>query len=107
MSRRRWSRLASISAGSTRRPSCRAAWRMPSGCSATRSYDRTSERPRSGRRNEGPMPISIMKQGDVLIVCIQAAPTDQDLLDLRDELAQKVGRLHSRGVVIDVSVLDV
>jgi rsbT antagonist protein RsbS len=53
------------------------------------------------------MPIPIMKQGDVLIVCIQAAPTDQDLLDLRDELAQKVGRLHSRGVVIDVSVLDV
>jgi rsbT antagonist protein RsbS len=53
------------------------------------------------------MSIPIMKQGDVLIVCIQAAPTDQDLLDLRDELAQKVGRLRSRGVVIDVSVLDV
>jgi rsbT antagonist protein RsbS len=53
------------------------------------------------------MPIPIMKQGDVLIACIQAAPTDQDLVQLRDELAEKVGRFRSRGVVIDVSVLDV
>jgi rsbT antagonist protein RsbS len=53
------------------------------------------------------MAISILKQGDVLIACLQAAPTDQDLVQLKDELADKVGRLRSRGVVIDVSVLDV
>ena len=53
------------------------------------------------------MAISILKQGDVLIACLQAAPTDQDLVQLKDELAEKVGRLRSRGVVIDVSVLDV
>jgi rsbT antagonist protein RsbS len=53
------------------------------------------------------MPIPILKQGDVLIACLQAAPTDRDLVQLKDELAEKVGRLRSRGVVIDVSVLDV
>jgi rsbT antagonist protein RsbS len=53
------------------------------------------------------MAIPILKQGDVLIACIQAAPTDQDLLQLRDDLADRVGRLRSRGVVIDVSALDV
>jgi rsbT antagonist protein RsbS len=53
------------------------------------------------------MAISILKQGDILIACLQAAPTDQDLVQLKDELAEKVGRLRSRGVLIDVSVLDV
>jgi rsbT antagonist protein RsbS len=53
------------------------------------------------------MPIPILKQGDVLIACLQSAATDQDLVQLRDELAEKVGRLRSRGVVIDVSVVDV
>jgi rsbT antagonist protein RsbS len=53
------------------------------------------------------MPIPTLKQGDVLIACLQSAATDQDLVQLRDELAEKVGRLRSRGVVIDVSVLDV
>ena len=53
------------------------------------------------------MPIPILKQGDALIACLQSATTDQDLVQLRDELAEKVGRLRSRGVVIDVSALDV
>jgi rsbT antagonist protein RsbS len=53
------------------------------------------------------MAISVLKQGDVLIACLQAAPTDQDLVQLKDDLAEKVGRLRSRGVVIDVSALDV
>jgi rsbT antagonist protein RsbS len=49
----------------------------------------------------------ILKQGDVLIVSFQAALTDAELAELRDELTQRVGRLHSRGVIIDVSALDV
>ena len=53
------------------------------------------------------MSIPVLKQGDVLIACLQSAPTDQDLVRLRDELAEQVGRLRSRGVVIDVSALDV
>jgi rsbT antagonist protein RsbS len=51
--------------------------------------------------------VPILKQGDVLIVSIQAALTDHDLLQLKDELAGKVGRFRSRGVVIDVTALDV
>lgn len=53
------------------------------------------------------MPIPVLKQGTILIACMQSAPTDQELVQLKDELADKVGRLRSRGVVIDVSVLDV
>lgn len=53
------------------------------------------------------MPVPVLKQGDVLIASIQSALTDRDLLQLRDELADKVGRFRSRGVVIDVTALDV
>ena len=53
------------------------------------------------------MAIPILKQGDVLIVSVQAASTDQDLVQLRDDLAARVGQLRSHGVVIDVSALDV
>jgi rsbT antagonist protein RsbS len=51
--------------------------------------------------------IPILKQGDVLIASLQADPTDNDLIQLKDELAERIGRLRSRGVVIDVSALDV
>src|SRR5881394_2703577 len=53
------------------------------------------------------MPVPILKQGDVLIASIQAALSDRDLLDFRDEVADRVGRLRSRGLIIDVSALDV
>ena len=53
------------------------------------------------------MAIPILKQGDTLIVSMQASPTDGDLLQLQDDLADRVGRFRSRGVVIDVSALDV
>ena len=53
------------------------------------------------------MPVPILKQGDCLIASIQAALTDADLLDLRDELSERVGRHRSKGVIIDVTVLDV
>jgi rsbT antagonist protein RsbS len=43
----------------------------------------------------------------VLIASIQAALTDKELLQLRDELVESVGRFRSRGVVIDVTALDV
>jgi len=51
--------------------------------------------------------VPILKQGGILIASIQAALTDKDLLQLKDELAQKVGRFRSHGVVIDVTALDV
>lgn len=53
------------------------------------------------------MPVPILKQGHVLIASIQAALTDHDLIQLKDELAEKVGRFRSRGVIIDVTALDV
>lgn len=53
------------------------------------------------------MAVPILKQGDVLIASIQAALSDADLAELQDALAERVGRLRSRGVVIDVTALDV
>ena len=53
------------------------------------------------------MPVPILKQGDVLIASIQAALSDRDLEQLRDDLAGKVGQFRTRGVVIDVTALDV
>jgi len=51
--------------------------------------------------------VPILKQGDVLIVSMQAALSDKDLLQLRDELAQQVGQKRARGVIIDLTALDV
>ena len=51
--------------------------------------------------------VPLLKLGDVLIVTVQAALTDAQLIDLRTELADRVGRLRSKGVVVDVSLLDV
>lgn len=53
------------------------------------------------------MPVPILKQGDVLIASMQAALSDADLAELRDDLAERVGRLRTRGVIIDVTALDV
>jgi rsbT antagonist protein RsbS len=53
------------------------------------------------------LPVPILKQADVLIASIQSALSDQDLLQLRDELTDRVGCQRTRGVVIDVTSLDV
>lgn len=53
------------------------------------------------------MPVPILKQGEMLIASIQSNLNDQDLMQLKDEIAEKVGRFKSRGVVLDVSILDV
>jgi rsbT antagonist protein RsbS len=53
------------------------------------------------------MLVPILKQGDYLIASIQAALSDTDLLRLRDDVVEQVGRFRSRGVIIDVTVLDV
>jgi rsbT antagonist protein RsbS len=53
------------------------------------------------------MQVPILKQGHYLIATIQSALTDADLIELRDELATRVGKQRSLGVVIDVTVLDV
>lgn len=53
------------------------------------------------------MSVPILKQGDILIASILTALSDRDLLQLRDELAERVGRFRARGVIIDVAALDV
>lgn len=53
------------------------------------------------------MSVPILKQGGVLIASIQVAQTDAELLALRDRLAAQVGDERARGVIIDVSALDV
>jgi rsbT antagonist protein RsbS len=51
--------------------------------------------------------VPILKHGDVLVASILAALSDEDLEQLRDGLAERVGRHRSRGVIIDVTALDV
>jgi len=53
------------------------------------------------------MHVPILKQGGYLIASIQSALSDTDLIQLRDDLAERVGQFRSRGVIIDVTVLDV
>ena len=53
------------------------------------------------------MRVPILKQGDYVIASIQSALTDEDLLQLRDDLAAHVGKYRSKGVIVDVTVLDV
>src|SRR5689334_7423691 len=53
------------------------------------------------------MRVPILKQRDYLIASIQSALSDADLLHLRDDLAEGIGRHRSRGAIIDVALLDV
>ena len=53
------------------------------------------------------MGVPILKEGRYLIATIQTAPTDTDLQGLRDGLIAQVGRYRARGVIIDVTALDV
>lgn len=53
------------------------------------------------------MRVPILRQGPYLIASIQAALTDEDLLHLCQEVVERVGQYRSRGVILDVTVLDV
>ena len=53
------------------------------------------------------MPVPVLKQGSYLIASIQSALTDADLTRLRDDLLQRTGHHRTRGVIVDVTVLDV
>jgi len=51
--------------------------------------------------------VPILKQGDYLIASIQTALSDTDVLELRDELLERAGSLRSKGIIVDVTALDV
>ena len=53
------------------------------------------------------MTVAILRQRDYLIASIQSDLTDQQILAFRDDLAERVGRLRARGVIVDVTALDV
>jgi len=53
------------------------------------------------------MSVAILQQGDYLIASIQSDLSDTEVIELRRELAELVGRNRLRGIVIDVGALDV
>ncbi|HJQ98507.1 MAG TPA: STAS domain-containing protein [Candidatus Polarisedimenticolaceae bacterium] len=53
------------------------------------------------------MEVPILKQGPYLIATIQTALHDADLVQLRDAIVEKVGKLRAKGVIVDVTALDV
>jgi rsbT antagonist protein RsbS len=53
------------------------------------------------------MKVPILKQGNFLIASIQGALTDTDLTSLQENLVCAVRNNRSKGVIIDVTVLDV
>ena len=53
------------------------------------------------------MSVAILRQGDYIIASIQSDLSDSEVLELRHELAEMVGRQRCHGIVIDVAALDV
>ena len=53
------------------------------------------------------MSVAILRQDDVLIASVQSDLSDTQVLALRDELAEQVGRHRAHGIVVDVTALDV
>jgi len=51
--------------------------------------------------------VPILKQGAYLMATIQSALSDTDFLKLRDALVSKVGQYRSRGVILDLTAVDV
>jgi rsbT antagonist protein RsbS len=53
------------------------------------------------------MSVPILKQGQLLIASIQSSLRDTELRQLQDDLVVQVGKAHARGVIVDVTALDV
>ena len=53
------------------------------------------------------MQVPILKQGANLIATVQTALSDADFEHLRRSLMSQVGRYRSRGVIVDVTAVDV
>jgi len=51
--------------------------------------------------------IPILKMGDCLLVTIQVDMHDRLAMQLQDDLTEKVSETRARGVLIDISALDV
>ncbi len=53
------------------------------------------------------MAVPILKQGDYLIATVQSAMTDSEAIRLRDDLMRQIGVYRSRGIIVDITSLDV
>jgi rsbT antagonist protein RsbS len=53
------------------------------------------------------MSVAILRKGECFIASIQSDLSDTEVLALRDDLIERVGRFRARGIVVDVSALDV
>jgi rsbT antagonist protein RsbS len=51
--------------------------------------------------------IPILKMGDCLLVSIQVDMHDQLAMSLQDDLTSRIAATHARGVLIDISSLEV
>lgn len=51
--------------------------------------------------------IPILQMGDLLLVTIQVDMHDQLALTLQDDLSERIQRTSARGVLIDISALDI
>jgi rsbT antagonist protein RsbS len=56
---------------------------------------------------EGPVPLSILREGSNLVVSIHTALDDTQMVRFRHELVAAIGQHRARGVIIDVAALDV
>jgi rsbT antagonist protein RsbS len=52
------------------------------------------------------MRVPVLKQGACLVAVFQPGLTDAELLALREDLSVRVGEHRARGVVLDVTALD-
>lgn len=50
--------------------------------------------------------IPILQMGDLLLVTIQVDMHDQLAMTLQDDLSERISRTSARGVLIDISALD-
>jgi rsbT antagonist protein RsbS len=53
------------------------------------------------------MAVSLLKQGDLLIATVQDALTDAELDEMQSRLLEQVGAVRARGVILDITALDV
>ena len=53
------------------------------------------------------MAVAIVRHGDYLIASIQSDLSDSEVVELRDALVERVGRDRLRGIVVDVTALEV
>ena len=56
---------------------------------------------------DGPVPVSILRQGSYLVVSIHTALDDTQMVRFRHDLVAAIGQYRARGLLIDVAALDV